>query len=106
MSEKTNDSKSGFGSDDSWKKRASAEASLNTEVSDTEKQWQPHQPPCCDSPAVNSLHDDQDLPKSSTSADESLQDEVTYPEGGLRAWLVVFGSFCALFAGLGWFSLQ
>ena len=24
-----------------------------------------------------------------------------YPEGGLRAWLVVFGSFCALFASLG-----
>ncbi|KAK6070762.1 riboflavin transporter [Seiridium cupressi] len=29
-----------------------------------------------------------------------LQDE-TYPEGGLEAWLVVFGSFCGLVASLG-----
>ncbi|MCJ1476370.1 hypothetical protein MMC13_005036 [Lambiella insularis] len=27
--------------------------------------------------------------------------EVTYPEGGLRAWLVVFGSFCAMLAAFG-----
>jgi len=27
--------------------------------------------------------------------------ECTYPEGGLQAWLVVFGSWCALFASLG-----
>ena len=26
---------------------------------------------------------------------------VTYPEGGLRAWLVVFGSFCAMLAAFG-----
>lgn len=26
---------------------------------------------------------------------------VSFPEGGLRAWLVVFGSWCALFASLG-----
>ena len=30
-----------------------------------------------------------------------IEDEFTYPEGGLRAWLVTFGAFCALFAGLG-----
>jgi MFS family permease len=29
------------------------------------------------------------------------KDEHTYPEGGLRAWLVVFGSWCALLAALG-----
>lgn len=29
-----------------------------------------------------------------------LQDE-TYPEGGLEAWLVVFGSFCGLVSSLG-----
>jgi hypothetical protein len=28
-------------------------------------------------------------------------DAFTYPEGGLRAWLVVFGSWCGLFASLG-----
>lgn len=29
------------------------------------------------------------------------QDEYLYPEGGIRAWLVVFGSFCAMFGSLG-----
>ncbi|CZR56793.1 related to monocarboxylate transporter 2 [Phialocephala subalpina] len=29
------------------------------------------------------------------------EDEYVYPEGGLRAWLVVFGSWCAMFASLG-----
>jgi len=29
------------------------------------------------------------------------QDEHKYPEGGLRAWLVVFGSWCAMLAALG-----
>src|ERR1700728_1443904 len=29
------------------------------------------------------------------------QDGHTYPEGGLRAWLVVFGSWCAMLAALG-----
>lgn len=28
-------------------------------------------------------------------------DEVTYPEGGLQAWLVVLGSFCAMLAAFG-----
>jgi hypothetical protein len=29
------------------------------------------------------------------------EDEFSYPEGGLRAWLVVFGGWCGLFASLG-----
>ena len=29
----------------------------------------------------------------------------TYPEGGLRAWLVVFGSFCALVAAFGMMNI-
>lgn len=32
---------------------------------------------------------------------ESSEEEVTYPEGGLGAWLVVLGSFMGLVAGLG-----
>ena len=32
---------------------------------------------------------------------EDCDDPATYPEGGLRAWLVTFGSFCAMFAGFG-----
>lgn len=31
----------------------------------------------------------------------NAEDEYLYPEGGLRAWLVVFGSWCAMFASLG-----
>ena len=40
------------------------------------------------------------------SSDESLvskyqNNEVEFPEGGRKAWLVVFGSWCALFSSLG-----
>jgi MFS family permease len=31
----------------------------------------------------------------------SLENESTYPEGGLRAWLVVFGAWCGVFGSLG-----
>lgn len=37
---------------------------------------------------------------SSSDPQPLLKDE-NYPEGGLEAWLVVFGSFCGLFASLG-----
>jgi hypothetical protein len=30
--------------------------------------------------------------------------DVEYPEGGLRAWLVVFGSFCGMTAGFGYMN--
>ena len=32
---------------------------------------------------------------------EANTDEVTYPEGGLKAWSVVFGSFCSMLAVFG-----
>jgi hypothetical protein len=32
------------------------------------------------------------------------KDEISYPEGGLRAWLVVFGSFCGMTAGFGYMN--
>lgn len=32
---------------------------------------------------------------------DRLEDQVTYPEGGLRAWLVVFGSFSGMLAAFG-----
>jgi hypothetical protein len=32
------------------------------------------------------------------------KDGVEYPEGGLRAWLVVFGSFCGMTAGFGYMN--
>jgi hypothetical protein len=31
-------------------------------------------------------------------------DEVVYPEGGLRAWLVVLGSFCGMLAAFGFMN--
>lgn len=37
----------------------------------------------------------------SASDTESMTVEYIYPKGGLQAWLVVFGSWCALFASLG-----
>lgn len=37
----------------------------------------------------------------SDSEPTTLLGDETYPEGGLQAWLVVFGSWCALLASLG-----
>jgi hypothetical protein len=34
----------------------------------------------------------------------SIGDETSYPEGGLRAWLVVFGSFCGMLASFGFMN--
>ena len=34
-------------------------------------------------------------------AEGVVDDDENYPEGGLKAWSVVLGSFCLLFAGLG-----
>lgn len=40
---------------------------------------------------------------STVTADPLVKrkDTITYPEGGIKAWLVVFGSWCALFSSLG-----
>lgn len=52
------------------------------------------------------VQDDQMLTSDPVLADENASlgiasvDEA-YPEGGWQAWLVVFGSFCGLFASLG-----
>ena len=35
------------------------------------------------------------------TTDSSDDDDEDFPEGGLRAWLVVFGSFCAMFMVFG-----
>lgn len=34
----------------------------------------------------------------------SADGDATYPEGGLRAWLVVFGSFCGMTAAFGFMN--
>lgn len=40
-------------------------------------------------------------PSSSDRETEKDADGIDYPEGGLKAWLVVLGSWCAMTAGLG-----
>ena len=43
-----------------------------------------------------------DAEKSANNrASDSSDDDEDFPEGGLRAWLVVFGSFCAMFMVFG-----
>lgn len=39
--------------------------------------------------------------EAQTSEDEDEDDDDSYPEGGLQAWLVVLGSWLALFSALG-----
>ncbi|KAK4181243.1 putative transporter [Triangularia setosa] len=48
-----------------------------------------------------SSHPDSPLPSPNPSDSNDDDDDDQYPEGGLRAWLVVFGSWLALFASLG-----
>lgn len=45
----------------------------------------------------------QDSPTISTKSDAAAgtQPEITYPEGGLQAWLVVLGSFSGMLASFG-----
>ncbi|MCJ1435451.1 hypothetical protein MMC27_004824 [Xylographa pallens] len=43
-----------------------------------------------------------DLAKSSTVI--STMDPRAFPDGGLKAWLVVFGGFCCLFCSFGWIN--
>ncbi len=62
---------------------------------------QQHQQPCFDCPADTCKHDAEKSPAVQDEAAKSPEDEPTYPEGGLQAWLVVLGSFCGLFASLG-----
>jgi len=56
-------------------------------------------------PNISDKQNDHERSNISLSISESAslapELEHVYPEGGLRAWLVVFGSFCAMFASLG-----
>lgn len=71
-----------------------------------------HQPKSDVSPNVESEKSSHPQPKNVESVDEESangrgsdssedEEEDDFPEGGLRAWLVVFGSFCAMFMVFG-----
>ena len=71
-----------------------------------EKAWPAHQTPSCGSQVdLPKRVDEKDLhsPISASANFSYAQDEyiVTYPEGGVRAWLVVFGSFMGTVACFG-----
>ncbi|KAI1427335.1 major facilitator superfamily domain-containing protein [Xylaria sp. FL1777] len=58
------------------------------------------------SPQMFAVQNDGPLPENEKGDEESgravtLLGEETYPEGGVEAWLVVFGSWCGLLAALG-----
>lgn len=56
-------------------------------------------------PPKNSKEEEGVAPSGSTTSaachPEPQQPEITFPEGGLRAWLVVLGSFSGMVAGFG-----
>ncbi len=55
-------------------------------------------------PQPFALREDGTSPEETSDADSGpaiLLGDETYPEGGLQAWLVVFGSWCALLPALG-----
>ena len=41
---------------------------------------------------------------SSQNGTEDLSQKDTAPDGGLAAWLMVFGAWCALFCSFGWLN--
>lgn len=45
-----------------------------------------------------------ELPWPTAALSRIITDNETYPEGGLRGWLVVFGSFCGMLASFGFMN--
>ncbi|KAK4543913.1 hypothetical protein LTR36_004687 [Oleoguttula mirabilis] len=83
----------------------SPDAATAPETSTTEKTWQACQSPDSASQADRPRNSkDEETPDSSVSADGEGKAEVTYPEGGLQAWLVVLGSFSGMVAGFGYMN--
>ena len=76
---------------------------LETSVSNPDTKWQPCQSPRSDSQARMAETGSSGTPESPVSPTLEKH-EITYPEGGLRAWLVVLGSFCGMFAGFGYMN--
>lgn len=75
-------------------------------VFDTEKACAPRRPRASGPRADE--HDDDNVDNDDLAQDDNghgrPKDDIEYPEGGLRAWLVVFGSFCGMTAGFGYMN--
>jgi MFS family permease len=44
----------------------------------------------------------EEIPTPPRPAMKAMMDRASFPDGGLTAWLCVFGAFCGLFASFGW----
>ena len=59
-------------------------------------------------PKVDYQAEGNDLEKAASSnvTAPGLMDPSSFPDGGLKAWLVVFGGFCSLFVSFGWINCK
>lgn len=77
-------------------------------VLETEKACAPRQPRTSGPQAAARSSKDEEssnfVPGASPAGQALAKDDIDYPEGGLRAWLVVFGSFCGMTAGFGYMN--
>lgn len=114
MFEKTKGSKPGLDSSASSTTLGSATTS-HTYSTTNLAECQPRPPPSSGFPAIKdeSLASEAGIQEAKSNASDTPNSltrtptvdpedaSITYPEGGLAAWLVVFGSFCGLLAVLG-----
>jgi MFS family permease len=73
-------------------------------------------PPHSDTTSASSHHSQHDMPNAvvdpnvkgvptaPSPAMKAMIDPASFPDGGLTAWLCVFGAFCSLFASFGWIN--
>lgn len=45
-------------------------------------------------------------PDTVATPKDTVIDPDSYPDGGIEAWTVVFGGFCALFVSFGWINCE
>lgn len=57
-----------------------------------------------DSPQDEDIEGQPPLPVPAISRSATVNSEQGFPEGGLRAWLVVLGSFCGMVAAFGFMN--
>ena len=53
-----------------------------------------------------SLSGEEDITSTEKTAVHNPWDPSEFPDGGLKAWLVVLGAFCCLFCGFGWINCE